>query len=88
MTGHSTYEQQGLNALSRAEFVELQQLNAAYRARHGFPFIIAVLGHTKAQIFEALRNRTGNETPSEMREALGQIAQITRRRVHARFAPR
>jgi len=88
MTGHSTYEQQGLNALSRAEFVELQQLNAAYRARHGFPFIIAVLGHTKPQIFEALRKRTGNETPSEMREALGQIAQITRRRVHARFAPR
>lgn len=87
MTDHSTFEQQGLNALSRAEFTELQQLNAAYRWRHGFPFIIAVLGHTKAQIFEALRSRTGNDTPREMREALNQIAQITRRRVQTRFAP-
>lgn len=87
MTDHSTYEQQGagLNALSRDEFVDLQRLNAVYRARHGFPFIIAVLGHTKAQIFEALRVRAGNDTTREMDEALAQIAQITRRRVHARF---
>lgn len=88
MTDHSTFEQSGagLNALSHAEFVELQRLNAAYRARHGFPFIIAVLGHTKPQIFEAVRTRAGNDSQREIREALNQIAQITRRRVRARFA--
>ena len=87
MTGHSTHEQTGagLDRLSHAEFVELQQLNAAYRERHGFPFVIMALGHTRAQIFEAVRTRTGNETPHEIEAALQQIASITRRRVAARF---
>ena len=88
MTGHSTFEQQGagLNALSRDEFVELRRLNAAYLARHGFPFIIMVLGHSKPQIFEALRVRAGHDTPRELDEALNQIARITRRRLDAMFA--
>ena len=88
MTGHSTFEQQGagLNALSHDELLELRRLNAVYLQRHGFPFIIAVLGHTKAQIFEALRTRAGRETPREIHEALHQIAQITRRRLQALVA--
>jgi 2-oxo-4-hydroxy-4-carboxy-5-ureidoimidazoline decarboxylase len=78
----------GLNALTRDELLELRSLNAVYAQRHGFPFIIAVLGHTKPQIFEALRTRTERDTAREVDEALGQIAQITRRRLHALFAPR
>jgi 2-oxo-4-hydroxy-4-carboxy-5-ureidoimidazoline decarboxylase len=85
MTGHSTHEQAGLNALSRAEIDELRRLNAAYAQRHGFPFIIAVLGHTKAQIFEALRVRAGNDTAHEREAALQQIAAITRRRLNTLF---
>jgi 2-oxo-4-hydroxy-4-carboxy-5-ureidoimidazoline decarboxylase len=85
MTGHSTHEQAGLNALSRAEFNELRRLNAAYAQRHGFPFIIAVLGHTKAQIFDALRERAANDTPGEIEAALQQIAAITRRRLNTLF---
>ncbi len=89
LTGHSTFEQHGagLNALSHDEFVELQRLNAGYAGRHGFPFIIAVLGHSKADIFGALRTRTGHDTPREIDEALHQIARITRRRLDALFAP-
>lgn len=89
MTGHSTFEQQGagLNVLSRPELLELQRLNAVYRQRHGFPFIIAVLGHTRAQLFEALRSRIGQGTPHEIDEALRQIAQITRCRLQALLAP-
>lgn len=85
MTGHSTFEQQaaGLDALSHDEFVELRQLNAGYAQRHGFPFIIAVLGHGKADIFSALRSRTGHDTPVEISEALNQIGRITRRRLDA-----
>jgi 2-oxo-4-hydroxy-4-carboxy-5-ureidoimidazoline decarboxylase len=86
MTGHSTFEQAGLNALSRDEVLELRRLNAAYVGRHGFPFIIAVLHHTKAQIFEALRTRTERATEVEREEAFAQIAQITRHRLGARFA--
>ncbi|MEP7100052.1 MAG: 2-oxo-4-hydroxy-4-carboxy-5-ureidoimidazoline decarboxylase [Burkholderiales bacterium] len=88
MTGHSTFEQQGagLNALTREELLELRRLNSLYAQRHGFPFIINVLGHTKPQIFDALRTRAGHETKREVHEALTQIAQITRRRLHALFA--
>lgn len=88
LTDHSTFEQQGagLNALTHDELVELRRLNAVYAQRHGFPFIIAVLGHTKPQIFEALRTRAGHDTKREVNEALNQIAQITRRRLHAMFA--
>jgi len=57
MTDHSIYEQQGLNALSRAEFIELQQLNArtargtaSVHHRHARP-------HQDADL-EALRART------------------------------
>jgi 2-oxo-4-hydroxy-4-carboxy-5-ureidoimidazoline decarboxylase len=83
MTGHSTAEQSGagLDALATDEFAKLRRLNASYLARHGFPFIIAVLGHSKAQVFDALRRRVANETAWEKREALQQIAAITRRRL-------
>jgi 2-oxo-4-hydroxy-4-carboxy-5-ureidoimidazoline decarboxylase len=86
MTGHSTFEQgTGLASLTHTELLELQRLNAAYAERHGFPFIIAVLGHTKPQIFDALRTRLANQTVDEIGEALRQISKITRRRLHQRF---
>lgn len=86
MTDHSTHEQAGLNALSHDELLELRRLNQVFRERHGFPFIIAVLGHTKPQIFEALRVRAAGDTVGEVAQALAQIAQITRRRLAARLA--
>ncbi len=85
MTGHSTFEQRGLDSLSHAQVVELRELNAAYAQRHGFPFIIAVLGHTRAGIFDALRMRIHRDTDTEREEALRQIGLITRRRLAALF---
>ncbi|MDM0105974.1 2-oxo-4-hydroxy-4-carboxy-5-ureidoimidazoline decarboxylase [Variovorax sp. J22R24] len=81
MTGHSTTEQAGLNALSRDQLQTLRGLNAAYAAKHGFPFVIAVLANTRAQIFEALRARTARDTDTELEAALEQIAIITRLRL-------
>ena len=73
----------GLDALSREEMAEMSRLNAEYRRRHGFPFIIAVRRHTKAQIFDALRSRVASDTVSEFGEALDQIAFITRGRLRS-----
>ncbi|MDM0110641.1 2-oxo-4-hydroxy-4-carboxy-5-ureidoimidazoline decarboxylase [Variovorax sp. J22R133] len=81
MTDHSTAEQAGLNALSHEEMRSLQWLNAAYAAKHGFPFIIAVLANTKSQIFQALHTRLDNETEDELVAAIDQIAIITRLRL-------
>ncbi|GAB3659347.1 2-oxo-4-hydroxy-4-carboxy-5-ureidoimidazoline decarboxylase [Ramlibacter alkalitolerans] len=85
LTDHSQREQAsaGLDALSREEMAEMSRLNAEYRRRHGFPFIIAVRRHTKSQIFDALRSRVAADTVSEFVEALDQIAFITRARLRA-----
>jgi 2-oxo-4-hydroxy-4-carboxy-5-ureidoimidazoline decarboxylase len=85
MTDHSTAEQAGLNALTRAELHDLRTLNADYLQRHGFPFVIAVLANTRAQIFAALRTRTGNDTAHELAAGLDQIAIITRLRLGRLF---
>ena len=89
MTGHSTFEQHsaGLDALSSDEGTELRELNAAYARRHGFPFIIAVLNHSRMQIFDALRERIEHETAQEVIAACDQIELISRRRLDAMFEP-
>ena len=81
MTDHSTAEQAGLDALTRNELQTLRRLNAAYAAKHGFPFIIAVLKNTRSQIFEALRTRCERDTEAELEAALEQISIITRLRL-------
>jgi len=81
MTDHSTAEQAGLDALTRNELQTLRRLNAAYTAKHGFPFIIAVLKNTRSQIFEALRTRCERDTDAELDAALEQISIITRLRL-------
>jgi 2-oxo-4-hydroxy-4-carboxy-5-ureidoimidazoline decarboxylase len=87
MTSDSIGEQAsaGLDALSRDEVAELRSLNARYRERHGFPFIIAVRRHGKADIFAMLRERIGGDSDGELREALRQVAIITRLRLEARL---
>lgn len=88
MTDHSVAEQAsaGLDALSRDEFRELRALNARYRERHGFPFIVAVRQHSKAQIFALLRERAAADTAAELGEALRQIGTITRGRLAQKVA--
>lgn len=90
MTDESTREQgsAGLQALRAEELHEMQQLNRRYRERHGFPFIIAVRHHTRAQIFEALRTRSEAATESEREAAIAQIGLITRGRIDALLARR
>jgi 2-oxo-4-hydroxy-4-carboxy-5-ureidoimidazoline decarboxylase len=87
MTRDSVGEQAsaGLDALTRDEVTDLRALNAGYRARHGFPFIIAVRRYGKAGIFEQLRRRMANDTSVELDEALRQIATITRLRLETRL---
>ena len=59
LTPESTAEQAAaaLDALTDAERQTFQDLNAAYVAKHGFPFIIAVRDNTKASILAAFHAR-------------------------------
>lgn len=78
LTDASTREQRGagLDQCSVEEYARLTALNAAYEATFGFPFIIAVRGHTRTTIIEAMAVRLANDRETERAEALRQIARI------------
>lgn len=87
LTDASTAEQSsaGLNALTDAERAEFTQLNDAYTAKHGFPFIIAVRDHDKASIMAAFQARLNNDTNAEMAEACRQVERIGALRLQELF---
>lgn len=78
ITEESQREQSGagLNRCTPAEFERLHTLNAAYRARFGFPFIIAVKGHSRASIIAAMADRLLNDEAVEFARALHEIGRI------------
>ena len=87
MTESSKSEQGGLglNRLEAEEFARFEQLNAAYRARFGFPFIICVRRHTRASILAEFERRLRNEPDAEVAAALAEIGEITRLRLETKF---
>lgn len=78
LTAASAREQRGvgLDACSPEECARLHELNAAYTARFGFPFIVAVRGHDRASIIATMAARLENAADAERREALAQIGRI------------
>ncbi|MFC3676103.1 2-oxo-4-hydroxy-4-carboxy-5-ureidoimidazoline decarboxylase [Ferrovibrio xuzhouensis] len=85
LTDHSTGEQDsaGLTRLSPGEKQRILQLNATYRDRHGFPFIIAVKLRTKRQIFAEFERRLNNTPDVEFGTALAEVGRIARIRLDA-----
>jgi len=71
----------GLNACTPADGVRLEQLNARYLEKFGFPFILAVRGHDPASILANFERRLGNDSQREQHMALGQIGAIAAFRV-------
>ncbi len=71
----------GLDALTDAERATFERLNAAYVARHGFPFIIAVRDHDKAAILRAFETRLANDPATERATACAQVERIAELRL-------
>jgi 2-oxo-4-hydroxy-4-carboxy-5-ureidoimidazoline decarboxylase len=71
----------GLDRLSDDEYARFHRLNAAYRERFGFPFIIAARRHDKAAILAAFERRLGQAREQETETALAQVAEIARLRL-------
>jgi OHCU decarboxylase len=78
LTPESTAEQAGagLDALTDAERARFTELNEAYVAKFGFPFIIAVRGLDKARILQAFETRIGNDRDGELATACAQVERI------------
>jgi 2-oxo-4-hydroxy-4-carboxy-5-ureidoimidazoline decarboxylase len=87
MTEASRSEQGGLglDRLDEEEFARFERLNAAYRERFGFPFIICVRRHTRASILAEFERRLRNDADTEVVAALDEIGCITRLRLDAKI---
>ncbi|MEI5997782.1 2-oxo-4-hydroxy-4-carboxy-5-ureidoimidazoline decarboxylase [Paraburkholderia bengalensis] len=83
LTAESTREQSGagLNQCTQEEFDKLMRLNAAYREKFGFPFILAVRGYDRHGIIANFESRVNNTRADELRESLDQIYRIARFRL-------
>jgi len=85
LTEASTAEQAsaGLDALTDDERATFERLNAAYTARFGCPFIIAVRENTKASILAAFHARLDNDRATEIATACAQVERIALHRLKA-----
>jgi OHCU decarboxylase len=89
MAPASVAEQRGaaLDQCSPEELEAFRTVNAAYLARFGFPFIIAVKGLSRGEILAAFAARLENEPETEFATAMAQIHRIAGFRLAALFNP-
>ncbi len=92
LTAESTNEQgkAGLTDCTPEEFARLQQLNADYNAKFGFPFILAVrgprgLGLSRAEIIATFARRLNHHPDFERAECLRNIHRIAEIRLNDKF---
>ena len=92
LTTESTLEQNtaGLAQCSPQEFATVQQLNFDYKAKFGFPFILAVRGTrgnglTKLQIIRTFERRLNNHPEFEKAECLRNIHRVVELRLNDKF---
>ncbi len=92
LTAESTNEQgkAGLTDCTPDEFARIQQLNADYNAKFGFPFILAVRGPrgtglSRHEIIDTFARRVDNHPDFELGEALRNIHRIVEIRLNDKF---
>lgn len=89
MTPASSGEQGrlGLMSLGPTDHARLRELNAAYRARFGFPFIIALRRHADLKsVLDAFERRLGNGPEKEMETTVAEIMHVVRGRAARLFS--
>ena len=92
LTPESTNEQSkaGLSDCTREEFAHIQQLNADYAAKFGWPFILAVrgprgVGLPRAEIIATFERRLAGPADFEFAESLRNIHRIAELRLNDKF---
>ncbi|MEO8285096.1 MAG: factor-independent urate hydroxylase [Chloroflexota bacterium] len=83
LTPESTGEQAaaGLDSLSPAEIATFERLNAAYKEKFAFPFVICARENKKESILAGFDSRLNNTQQQEIQTALNEIAKIARLRL-------
>ena len=92
LTAESTNEQSkaGLTQCTPDELAKIAAINAAYQAKFGFPFILAVrgargMGLSKSVILQTFERRLHNHPKFELQECLRQIHRIAEIRLNDKF---
>jgi N-carbamoyl-L-amino-acid hydrolase len=92
LTAESTHEQgkAGLTDCTPAEFAHIQQLNARYNDKFGWPFILAVrgprgVGLSRAEIIATFERRLAGHADFEFAECLRNIHRIAEIRLNDKF---
>jgi OHCU decarboxylase len=87
LTADSQAEQSsaGLADLDEDERARFLELNERYRARFGFPFILAVKGRSKEEILAAFEERLEHDPEQEFETALSEIERIALLRLKDRM---
>ncbi len=78
MAQASVQEQKGagLDSLNPEEFNRIRQLNQQYTQKFGFPFILAVRGKSRTDVFAAMETRLLGSPEEELQTALAEIYKI------------
>lgn len=84
LTRNSSGEQQraGLRNLEEEEAATFATLNAEYEKAFDFPFIMAVKGRTKADIYTSMKKRLTNTKTEEFDTAIEEILKIAKFRMN------
>ncbi|MBB3190479.1 2-oxo-4-hydroxy-4-carboxy-5-ureidoimidazoline decarboxylase [Halomonas cerina] len=88
LTDDSSREQAGagLDQCTPEELARFERLNAAYKEKFGFPFVMAVKGSDRHAILAAFEARLPNAPDEERRTAIEQINRIAAFRLEERTA--
>ncbi|HEX7060363.1 MAG TPA: 2-oxo-4-hydroxy-4-carboxy-5-ureidoimidazoline decarboxylase [Woeseiaceae bacterium] len=85
LTAASSAEQAsaGLDQCTAEEFERFRFLNRKYKAKFGFPFVMAVRGRHRRDILDAFEQRLGNDRDAELAAAIRETHRIARLRLEA-----
>ncbi len=82
-SSHNEQAGAGLDACTKEEFARFETLNAAYKEKFGFPFIVAVKGLTRHDILDQFDRRLNHKCDEEFQTALNEVSKIARLRLAA-----
>lgn len=76
----ASFREQGYDRETSAAIADLERLNAAYEARHGFRFCVFVNGRSRAELVPVLEAALDGDRDAEIRRAVADVVAIARDR--------
>ncbi len=83
LTEESSTEQAGagIGECTKEEYDQFRELNARYKGKFRFPFVMAVRGSNRQEILAAFKTRLLNDNQTEFETAIREIHKIARLRL-------